>query len=115
MNTDSSELPSTDSLEDLTNWKVFPRNLTARADFLVTGNPANTRPESGVDNCYPGLEFDQRNVDKAFFPGLIFEFHRSDGAILQRVVPGGAPAQEGLTDDDLPLYLWAVIGRTTVD
>src|SRR3712207_3595933 len=98
-----------------TKWKIFPRNLTARADYVVPGNPANTRPESGVDNCYPGLEFDQRNLDEAFLPGLVFEFHRSEGAILQHVVPGSAPAQEGLTDGDLPLYLWAVIGRTTVD
>lgn len=96
-------------------WKIFPRNLTAQADFLVRGNPASTRPESGVDNCYPGLEFDQRNLDKAFFPGLNFEFQRSDGAIVQHVLPGSTAAAAGLTDADLPLYLWAVLGRTTAD
>jgi hypothetical protein len=101
--------------EDLTRFKLFPRNLTARADFLVRGNPASTRPESGVDNCYPGLEFDQRNLDKAFFPGLSFEFHRSDGAILRRVLPDGPAQTAGLSDADLPLYLWAVLGRTAVD
>lgn len=100
---------------DPLHMKIFPRNLTARADYIVRGNPANTRPESGVDNCYPGLEFDQRNLDKAFFPGLVFEFHRDDGAILHRVVPGGLAAQQGLSDRDLPLYLWGVIGRTSHD
>ena len=106
---------STDSTEDRNSGKIFPRNLTARADYLVRGNPTNTRPESGVDNCYPGLEFDQRNLDQAFFPGLLFEFHRSDGAILHRVLPGSLPAEKGLGNEDLPLYLWAIIGRTTAD
>ncbi|MHC5675431.1 ferritin-like domain-containing protein (plasmid) [Nostoc sp. UHCC 0926] len=54
--------------------KIFPRNLTARADRQVVGNPATTRLESGVGNCYPGLEFDQRNLDRRFFAGLVFEF-----------------------------------------
>lgn len=96
---------------DPSEWKIFPRNLTARADYLVRGNPSNTRLESGVDNCYPGLEFDQRNLDKAFFPGLIFEFHRSDGAILNQI---SATAAAGLTDADNnpPLYLWALVGRS---
>lgn len=103
--------------EDSIQWKIFPRNLTARADYLVRGNPTNTRLESGVDNCYPGLEFDQRNLDKAFFSGLIFEFHRSDGAILHQIVPNSAPTQAGLaeTDNNPPLYLWALVGRTSID
>ncbi|MGH3915933.1 MAG: ferritin-like domain-containing protein [Pseudonocardiaceae bacterium] len=95
--------------------KIFPRNLTARADHVVRGNPAGSRPESGVDNCYPGLEFDQRNLDTAFFPGLLFEFHRPDGARLRSVGTTGSAAEQGLRDADLPLYLWAVCGRTTVD
>lgn len=58
--------------------KIFPRNLTARADRQVVGNPATTRLESGVGNCYPGLEFDQRNLDRRFFAGLVFEFVSED-------------------------------------
>lgn len=102
-------------LEHPTQWKIFPRNLTAKADYIVRGNPTNTRPESGVDNCYPGLEFDQRNLDKAFFPGLIFEYHRNDGAILREILPNGAPAQAGLTaaDNQQPLYLGILVGKTT--
>jgi hypothetical protein len=94
--------------------KIFPRNLTAKADYIVRGNPTNTRLESGVDNCYPGLEFDQRNLDKAFFPGLIFEFHRGDGAIVREVATDGIPAQAGLTPDDSQklLYLAALVGKT---
>lgn len=95
--------------------KIFPRNLTARAEFQVRGNPASTRPESGVDNCYPGLEFDQRNLDTAFFPGLAFEFHRPDGAPVRMVAATGVAAEKGLTGNDRPLYLWALCGRTMVD
>jgi len=95
--------------------KIFPRNLTARADHVVRGNPAGTRPESGVDNCYPGLEFDQRNLERAFFPGLTVEFHRPDGARIIALTGDGPAAEQGLTDADLPLYIWAVCGRTTVD
>src|SRR5262249_23232406 len=53
---------------------IFPRNLTARADYLVPGNPIVTRPEDTVANCYPGLDLDVRNLDRRFFPGLVFEF-----------------------------------------
>ena len=48
----------------MSDGKIFPRNLTARAAHRVAGNPASTRLESGVGNCYPGLEFDHRNLDR---------------------------------------------------
>src|SRR5215471_17932353 len=66
--------------------KIFPRNLTARAATLVAGNPVTTRLESGVGNCFPGLEFDHRNLDRRFFPGLVFEF-TNNGAMLLQVAP----------------------------
>ncbi|MGW2271155.1 ferritin-like domain-containing protein [Streptomyces yangpuensis] len=99
--------------------KFFPRNLTARADYQVRGNPSGSRPESGVDNCFPGLEFDQRNLETAFLPGLRVDFHRSEGARVLSAA-GGPPFPEGLVDadvgDDLrPLYVRALCGRTTVD
>ena len=59
-------------------WTPQPRNLTARAAYLVPGNPAITRPEDAVANCYPGLELDVRNLDRRFFPGLVFEFVARD-------------------------------------
>lgn len=57
--------------------KIFPRNLTARAALAarkVVGNPVTTMMESGVANCFPGLEFDVRVLDCRFFPGLVFQF-----------------------------------------
>ncbi|MEG4115384.1 MULTISPECIES: ferritin-like domain-containing protein [unclassified Microcoleus] len=54
--------------------KIFPRNLTARATYQVAGNPVTTRLESGVGNCYPGLEMHVPALDRRFFPGLLFTF-----------------------------------------
>jgi hypothetical protein len=64
--------------------KIFPRNLTAHATYLVPGNPVVTRPEDAVANCFPGLELDLRNLDRRFFPGLVFEYV-FDGARLAYV------------------------------
>ncbi len=60
--------------------KIFPRNLTARAAHPVTGNPASSRMESAVGNCFPGLEFDIRALDRRFFPGLVFNFQSVIGS-----------------------------------
>lgn len=54
--------------------KIFPRNLTARAAYQAVGNPATSRLESGVGNCYPGLEMHMPALDRRFFPGLLFTF-----------------------------------------
>jgi hypothetical protein len=59
--------------------RIIPHNLTAQAAYNVAGNPPTTRPESGVANCYPGLEYDHRNLDCRFFPGLLVTYI-ADGA-----------------------------------
>jgi len=75
------ETANEDSRKDeLLASKIFPRNLTARADKLVVGNPVSSRLESGVGNDYPGLEYDHRNLDRRFFPGLVFDFASQDDA-----------------------------------
>jgi hypothetical protein len=81
--------------------KIFPLNLTAKAAAMVTGNPVTTRLEGGVGNCFPGLEFDHRNLDRRFFPGLIFEFGDSTGAQLVRV-DSGDPDLDPSTFEGLP-------------
>jgi len=69
--------------------KIIPRNLTARAAYNVPGNPPSTRTESGVANCYPGLEYDHRNLDRRFFPGLVFEFVSQGDASAPSVAKQG--------------------------
>jgi hypothetical protein len=78
--------------------RIFPRNLTARAAVQVAGNPVNTRLESSVGNCYPGLEFDHRNLDRRFFPGLVFEFVTS---LQQESLNGARLVQVDLSDRDI--------------
>ena len=58
--------------------KLLPRNVAALRKGqaakdgarLVTGNPISTRLESGIGNCFPGLECDLRNLERRFFPCL---------------------------------------------
>ena len=92
--------------------KLFPRNLTARADTVVRGNPVNSRPESGVENAWPGLEFDHRNLEKVFFPGLVFEYHDERGTILREFDAKGPAARfVKKADIDKGVYLAFVQGR----
>lgn len=87
--------------------KIFPLNLTAMAALAekVKGNPVTTRMESGVANCFPGLEFDHRNLDRRFFPGLAFEFVSSNqlrsGARLVQANPND-PDLDPSTFEGLP-------------
>lgn len=58
--------------------KIVARNVAAFRRFgdqsgitqVIAGNPAATRLESGVGNCFPGLECDLRNLERRFFPFL---------------------------------------------
>jgi hypothetical protein len=85
--------------------RIFPRNLTARAAVQIVGNPVTSRLESGVGNCFPGLEFDHRNLDRRFFPELIINFgvlppilasvDRSDPALAASAPDGVANHHDG--------------------
>lgn len=66
--------------------KITPRNRTARAAGVV-GNPANTRLDSSVANCFPGLEVDVRNLDNRFFPGLLFQVVTAPLAPVEEAPP----------------------------
>ena len=58
--------------------KLIARNVGAVRRFAdpsgvastVAGNPVSTRLESGIGNCFPGLECDLRNLERRFFPFL---------------------------------------------
>src|SRR5438105_11239924 len=68
--------------------KLIPRNAAAlrqgqsgeAAIRPGAGNPVSTRLESGVGNCFPGLECDLRNLERRFFPFL--EVDIADNAIV---------------------------------
>ena len=58
--------------------KLLPRNVAAlrqsqnplATPHVTAGNPVSTRLESGIGNCFPGLECDLRNLERRFFPCL---------------------------------------------
>lgn len=62
--------------------KLLPRNVAAlrrgqpasEAAQLAEGNNVSTRLESGVGNCFPGLECDLRNLERRFAPFLECNF-----------------------------------------
>lgn len=87
--------------------KIFPRNLTARAAYEVPGNPAITRPEDAPANCYPGLDLDVRNLDRRFFPGLVFEFVARDDISAPYTEPTNYGARLLYIDDQLDPELLA--------
>jgi len=79
--------------------KLQPRNRTARlaqSRARAAGNPVTTELESGVGNCFPGLEMDLRNLDRRFFPYLAVDFVGRTIVVAEvdvdRAVPDGAPA-----------------------
>jgi hypothetical protein len=58
--------------------KLIARNVAAVRRFAdpasliqtTAGNPVSARLESGIGNCFPGLECDLRNLERRFFPFL---------------------------------------------
>ena len=97
--------------------KLVPRNRTARlAQARAAGNPVVTELESGVGNCFPGLEVDLRNLERRFFPFLTVDFVGAQMTVVavdlagaQAELPAG-PLRDGLTRiaGDLPSATWRV-------
>jgi hypothetical protein len=60
---------------------IEPRNLTAQLHHRAAGNPPSTLPESAISNCFPGLEFDFRNVWRRILEGI--ELHEASGLVVR--------------------------------
>lgn len=77
---------------------IKPKNLTAQLSYRARGNPESTQPISAISNCFPGLEFDFKNVWKNIFVEI--ELHEAGsggfGHIVLSVVPGSDPAAKGV-------------------
>jgi hypothetical protein len=50
---------------------IHPRNLTAQLHHRARGNPETTLPHTAISNCFPGLEYDFRNLWRRVFVGLV--------------------------------------------
>jgi hypothetical protein len=89
--------------------KLIPRNVAAlrrgqnQRDGVrsAAGNPVSTRLESGVGNCYPGLECDLRNLERRFFPFLEVDISDTEINIVSVDVAGvRASARSGQISAD---------------
>jgi hypothetical protein len=57
--------------------RLSPINRTAKQLLhRADGNPPSSLPDSAISNCYPGLEFDFRNIWRRIFAGI--ELHEAD-------------------------------------
>jgi hypothetical protein len=61
--------------------RIDPANRTAQLQYRAAGNPPSTLPDSAISNCYPGLEFDFRNIWRRMFEGI--EMHEADNYVLK--------------------------------
>lgn len=59
---------------------VHPRNLTAQMNYVGRGNPPSSHPDQAISNCYPGLEFDFRNIWRRVFEGITL--HEADNIVI---------------------------------
>ena len=57
-----------------------PKNLSAQLRYRASGNPPTTTPVSAIANCFPGLEFDFRNIWRRIFVGIIL--HEADNLVV---------------------------------
>lgn len=46
-------------------------NLTAQLHYQGQGNPLSVLPRTAISNCFPGLEFDFRNLWRRAFRGIV--------------------------------------------
>lgn len=60
--------------------RIDPANRTAQLHYRAAGNPPSSLPESAISNCFPGLEFDFRNIWRRMFDGI--EMHEADNYVL---------------------------------
>jgi len=50
---------------------IATNNLTAQLHYQGKGNPYSVLPTTAISNCFPGLEFDFRNLWRRTFKGIV--------------------------------------------
>jgi hypothetical protein len=64
---------------------IEPTNLMAQLQHRAAGNPPSTLPDAAISNCFPGLEFDLRNLWRRVFVGI--ELYEA-GGLVTKADPG---------------------------
>jgi hypothetical protein len=90
---------------------IDPKNLSAQLDYRGRGNPPSTHPREAIANCFPGLEFDFRNVWRRLFTGI--ELHEASNRVV-RVEPGSEAEARGVTTQHDLVSVAGVPVRATV-
>src|SRR3974377_1778922 len=76
---------------------AVPRNLTALAAERVRSNPPSTGPIDSIENCFPGLDIDIRNIFIDLFVGLkVDAFFPIVTEINDRARAGRSPRGQGI-------------------
>ena len=76
---------------------IEPTNLSAQISHRARGNPPATLAASAISNCFPGLEFDFRNIWKNLFEEI--ELHEAgvgESHYVVDVKPGTTAAAAGI-------------------
>jgi hypothetical protein len=100
--------------------KLIPRNAPALRKsreknpmpHLVAGNSVSTRLESGIGNCFPGLECDLRNLERRFFPFLEMDMPDNEITLVRVDLDGAVAAKRkgDITQEALNAYTTLAAG-----
>jgi hypothetical protein len=102
-------------MSELEETKLIARNAPALRKLaeknpkprLVAGNPISARLESGIGNCFPGLECDLRNLERRFFPFLEMDMPDTGIALVAVDIDGAVAARKAgeITQATLDAYM----------
>ncbi len=67
--------------------KIEPKNVSAQLTYRARGNPPSTLPVAAISNCFPGLEFDFRNIWRRIFVGLVMHEARPQVVEVEEEAP----------------------------
>lgn len=67
----TSLMPDVDPAGVSSDNPLTPSNLTAQLHYRGKGNPVSVLPRTAISNCFPGLEFDFRNLWRRAFQGIV--------------------------------------------
>jgi hypothetical protein len=64
---------------------IEPANLSAQLHHRAAGNPPSTLADAAISNCFPGLEFDFRNLWRRLLEGIVL--HEARGFVVSAQPP----------------------------
>lgn len=81
---------------------IAPANLAAQLHYRGAGNPYSVLPRSAISNCFPGLEFDFRNVWRRAIEGIVLVENNNYVVAAEDPAYAHLVGRRLLSIDDLP-------------